>query len=64
MKKGFTVDELPLVGVFAIDSSTTPNPIGLSLVKLLRIEGREPLVSGLDMFNGAPVLDIKPYRGD
>jgi tRNA-Thr(GGU) m(6)t(6)A37 methyltransferase TsaA len=64
LEKGFKPDELPLVGVFAIDSPTRPNPIGLSLVKLLRIEGRDLYVSGLDLFDGTPILDIKPYRGD
>ena len=62
--KGFKLEELPLVGVFAIDSPTRPNPIGLSLVKLLRIDGRELFVSGLDLFDRTPILDIKPYRGD
>lgn len=64
LSKGFKLDELPLVGVFAIDSPSRPNPIGLSLVKLLRIDGSELFVSGLDLFDGTPVLDIKPYRGD
>ena len=64
LRKGFTLDQLPLVGVFAIDSPTRPNPIGLSLVRLIRINGCEVFVSGLDMFNGTPVLDIKPYRAD
>jgi tRNA-Thr(GGU) m(6)t(6)A37 methyltransferase TsaA len=64
LDKGFKLDELPLVGVFAIDSPTRPNPIGLSLVKLLRIDGQHLFVSGLDLFDGTPVLDIKPYRGD
>ena len=64
MSKGFKLEELPLVGVFAIDSPTRPNPIGLSLVKLLRIDGRELFVSGLDLFDRTPILDIKPYRTD
>jgi tRNA-Thr(GGU) m(6)t(6)A37 methyltransferase TsaA len=64
LKKGFKLEELPLVGVFAIDSPTRPNPISLSLVKLLRIDSPDLIVSGLDLFNGTPVLDIKPYRGD
>jgi tRNA-Thr(GGU) m(6)t(6)A37 methyltransferase TsaA len=62
--KGFKLDELPLVGVFAIDSPTRPNPIGLTLAKLEKIEGRTLVVSGLDFFDGTPILDIKPYRGD
>jgi len=64
VSKGFKLEELPLVGVFAIDSPTRPNPIGLSLVKLLRIDGRELFVSGLDLFDRTPILDIKPYRDD
>lgn len=64
LNKGFRLDELPLVGVFAIDSPTRPNPIGLSLVRLLRVDGRQLLVSGLDLFDGTPILDIKPYRDD
>jgi tRNA-Thr(GGU) m(6)t(6)A37 methyltransferase TsaA len=64
LRRGFTLEELPLVGVFAIDSPTRPNPIGLSLVKLLSIEGNRLHVRDLDLFNGTPVLDIKPYRDD
>jgi tRNA-Thr(GGU) m(6)t(6)A37 methyltransferase TsaA len=62
--KGFKLEELPLVGVFAIDSPTRPNPIGLSLVKLVKIDGGKLTVRGLDCFDGTPVLDIKPYRSD
>ena len=57
------MEELPLAAVFAIDS-TKRNPIGLSLVRLLRIDGRELFVTGLDMFDGTLVLDINPYRDD
>lgn len=64
LRKGFTLEDLPLVGVFAIDSPTRPNPIGLSLVNLLKIDGNRVFVRGLDCFDGTPVLDIKPYRGD
>ncbi len=58
---GLKLEELPTVGVFALDSPTRPNPIGLSLVPLLRREGNSLFVSGLDYFDGTPVLDIKPY---
>jgi tRNA-Thr(GGU) m(6)t(6)A37 methyltransferase TsaA len=64
LTKGFKLEELPLVGVFAIDSPTRPNPIGLTLVKLVKIDGGKLVVRGLDFFNGTPILDIKPYRGD
>lgn len=64
LMKGFKLEELPLVGVFAIDSPTRPNPVGLSLVKLVGIHAGTLTVRGLDCFDGTPVLDIKPYRGD
>ena len=54
------------VGVFASRSPFRPNPIGLSCVKLLRVEERKNaglvlIVSGADLLDGTPVLDIKPY---
>lgn len=62
LKEGLKPEELPMRGVFALDSPTRPNPLSLSLVRLLRIEGRTLHVSGLDLFDGTPVLDIKPYQ--
>ncbi|MDD2789010.1 TrmO family methyltransferase, partial [Methanoculleus sp.] len=38
-----------------------PNPIALTLVKLVKIEGNILTVRGLEAFDGTPVLDIKPY---
>jgi tRNA (Thr-GGU) A37 N-methylase len=58
------IDDLPLVGVFALGSPSRPNPIGLSLVELLKIDGRFLTVKGLEYFDGTPVLDIKPYRDE
>ncbi len=58
---GLKLEELPEVGVFAIDSPTRPNPIGLSLVEIIKIEKNIITVKGLDLFNGTPILDIKPY---
>ena len=52
------------VGLFASRSPVRPNPIGLSIVRLLRIVGNEIYTSGLDVFDGTPVLDIKPYIRD
>ncbi len=54
------------VGVFATRSPFRPNPIGLSCVKLLRVEhtaseGTVLIVSGADMLDGTPIYDIKPY---
>jgi tRNA-Thr(GGU) m(6)t(6)A37 methyltransferase TsaA len=48
-------------GVFATRSPYRPNPLGLSVVRLERIEGLVLHVSGLDMLDGTPVLDLKPY---
>jgi tRNA-Thr(GGU) m(6)t(6)A37 methyltransferase TsaA len=48
-------------GVFATRSPRRPNPIGLTLVELLRREGVELHVRGVDMLDATPILDIKPY---
>jgi tRNA-Thr(GGU) m(6)t(6)A37 methyltransferase TsaA len=47
-------------GVFATRSPRRPNPIGLTIVELLRREGVELHVRGVDMLDGTPILDIKP----
>ncbi|HEV2860390.1 MAG TPA: tRNA (N6-threonylcarbamoyladenosine(37)-N6)-methyltransferase TrmO [Pyrinomonadaceae bacterium] len=48
-------------GVFATRSPYRPNPLGLTVVRLLGHEGRRLRVRGLDMLDGTPVLDLKPY---
>jgi tRNA-Thr(GGU) m(6)t(6)A37 methyltransferase TsaA len=48
-------------GVFATRSPRRPNPIGLSLVRLVRIDGSVLHVEELDLLDGTPLLDIKPY---
>jgi tRNA-Thr(GGU) m(6)t(6)A37 methyltransferase TsaA len=48
-------------GVFATRSPRRPNPIGLTVVELRRREGIELHVRGVDMLDGTPILDIKPY---
>ena len=48
-------------GVFATRSPYRPNPIALSVVELLRRDGAELHVRGVDMLDGTPILDIKPY---
>lgn len=50
----------PRTGVFSLRSPRRPNPIGITVVELLAIEGNVLLVRGLDALNGTPVLDIKP----
>lgn len=49
------------VGVLASRSPHRPNPIGMSCVKLDRIEGNKVYVSGVDLLDETPILDIKPY---
>ena len=49
------------MGVFATRSPFRPNPIGLSSVKLIRVENGELIVSGADVLDGTPIYDIKPY---
>lgn len=53
--------DLPLVGVFSARTNLRPNPIGLTLVELVKVEGNVLTVRGLDAFDGTPVLDVKPY---
>jgi tRNA-Thr(GGU) m(6)t(6)A37 methyltransferase TsaA len=53
--------DLPLLGVFATRTMLRPNPIGLTLVELIQIEGNVLTVRGLDAFDKTPVLDIKPF---
>jgi tRNA-Thr(GGU) m(6)t(6)A37 methyltransferase TsaA len=48
-------------GVFATRSPYRPNPIGQTVVELLRRDGADLHVRGVDMLDGTPILDIKPY---
>ncbi len=48
-------------GVFATRSPRRPNPIGLTVVELLRCEGPRLHLKGVDMLDGTPILDLKPY---
>ena len=59
-------EDLPLVGLFATRAPMRPNPIGITTVRLLSLEGDTLHLRGLDAFDGTPVLDVKPYltRGD
>ena len=51
----------PEVGVFASRSPSRPNPIGLCVVKLCRIDECSLFVKDLDALEGSPIIDIKPY---
>lgn len=51
-------------GLFATRAPKRPNGIGLSLVELIKIEGNKIYFKGVDMLDGTPLLDIKPYYRD
>lgn len=52
----------PLRGVFSLCSPNRPNPIGMSILRLVKIEGALLTVEHVDMVDGTPILDIKPYK--
>lgn len=51
-------------GLFATRAPCRPNPIGLSVVNLLAVEGHVLVIENVDLLDGTPVLDIKPYVGE
>lgn len=57
-------EDLPLVGMFSTRSPHRPNPIALTVCKLLKRKGTRLAVKGLDAIDGTPVIDIKPYIPD
>ena len=57
------MDDTPR-GVFSIRGPRRPNPIGMTVVRLLGREGCVLRIAGVDMVNGTPLLDIKPYFPD
>ena len=64
--EGFKLHTRPLLddalrGVFSTRSPHRPNPIGLTIVKVIEREGNILKVAGVDMIEGTPILDIKPY---
>ncbi len=50
-----------LRGVFATRAPSRPNPIGLSIVRLVKIKGNMVYIKDVDIVDGTPLLDIKPY---
>ncbi len=48
-------------GVFATRAPVRPNPVGLSVVELLSVDGNVLTVRGIDILDGTPLLDVKPY---
>lgn len=66
LSQGFDMEVVPylddqLRGLFATRAPRRPNPIGISVVRLLGIEGNVLHVENVDMVDGTPLLDIKPY---
>jgi len=61
VKLGVRLEDLPEVGVFCSDSPHRPNPLAISVLKLDKIDGNRLYVSGLDLYNGTPILDIRAY---
>ena len=54
-------EDMPLTGVFSTRTMLRPNPVGLTLVELVKVDGSVLTVRGLDAYDGTPVLDVKPY---
>lgn len=66
LSKGYLLEVKPFLdnekrGIFATRAPKRPNPIGMSVVKLEKIEGTKIYISNLDIVDGTPLLDIKPY---
>ena len=64
--EGFRLSVVPFLdtrphGLFATRAPKRPNPIGLSVVKLVRREGQILYIENVDMLDGTPLLDIKPF---
>lgn len=58
----YDLNNVPPVGILATRMYRRPNPIGISIVRLLKRKNNILEVEGLDAFNNSPVLDIKPYN--
>jgi len=66
LSKDYDLKTLPFLGhtkrgVFATRSPRRPNPIGMSIVRLIKIDGNVLKIANTEMVDGTPVLDIKPY---
>lgn len=66
LSEGYTLEVTPFLdeeprGLFATRAPRRPNPIGISVVRLTGIKGNKLLIEDVDMVDGTPLLDIKPY---
>lgn len=64
--KGYSLEVKPFMdddvrGVFATRAPQRPNPIGISVVKLVKVQGRMIFIEDVDIVDGTPLLDIKPF---
>lgn len=69
MVKSYKLKVIPFLdttehGIFATRSPARPNSVGLSVVELIEVKGNTLHIRGIDMLDGSPVLDIKPYVPD
>jgi tRNA-Thr(GGU) m(6)t(6)A37 methyltransferase TsaA len=64
--KGYDLEVIPFLdtvphGIFATRAPRRPNAIGISIVRLISVSGGELVIEGVDVLDGTPLLDIKPY---
>jgi tRNA (adenine37-N6)-methyltransferase len=64
--RGYALSVVPFLddashGIFATRSPARPNPIGLSIFRVLRVEDSRVIVADVDAVDGSPLLDVKPY---
>jgi tRNA-Thr(GGU) m(6)t(6)A37 methyltransferase TsaA len=64
LRFGIKEEEIPEIGVFSTDAPMRPNPIGISVVRLVKRNENELHIENCDFFNGTPLLDIKPLTQD
>jgi tRNA-Thr(GGU) m(6)t(6)A37 methyltransferase TsaA len=69
LSRGYSLKVTPFLdtakrGVFATRAPRRPNPIGVSLVRLKKVKGNKVYVKDIDIADGTPLLDIKPYVGE
>lgn len=69
LSEGYSLETKPFLdevsrGLFATRSPARPNPVGISVVRLIGVKGSTLHVEGIDILDGTPLLDIKPYVPD
>jgi len=69
LSRGYALEARPFMedethGIFAVRAPARPNPIGISVVRLVRIEDNILHIEDVDIVDGTPLLDIKPYVPD